>query len=305
MTRTPFDSFSKQLLEELLAPLGIVQVNREVPGESQFVDVFFVPTAPPPAVLDLGLLSQITATPCLIEPFRNPVTLDEIHGCYKKLISIREESIRQAKRESLPRSHVQVPELWILTPTLSKKTLAMFGAVPHEAGVAGLYRFVEGLSTVLVVIHQLPDIPETLWLRVLGRGRVQREAINEVLALPLQDRRRVEMLRLLASLKISIEMTPEIIDADQELMMALSQAYLEWEQATEQRGIQKGREEGRQVEARSLILKLLTRKFGELSAEARSQIEMLSCPQLETLGEALLDFKTPNDLITWLQEPRS
>jgi hypothetical protein len=33
MTRKPYDQFSKQFLEELLSPLGKVEVNREVTDE--------------------------------------------------------------------------------------------------------------------------------------------------------------------------------------------------------------------------------------------------------------------------------
>jgi predicted transposase YdaD len=137
---------------------------------------------------------------------------------------------------------------------------------------------------------------------MLGRGRVQNDAIAEVLALPLQSQRRTELLRLLVGLKITIETTPEIVDADQELMMALSQAYLEWEQATEQRGIQKGRQEGMQEGERSLILRQLNRRLGTIPAEAQSQIQTLSLEQLEVLGEVLLDFSTLTDLETWLQQ---
>jgi hypothetical protein len=46
MAKNPFDSFSKQLLEEVLSPYGAVEVSREVPGESQFVNVYFEPSSP-------------------------------------------------------------------------------------------------------------------------------------------------------------------------------------------------------------------------------------------------------------------
>ena len=39
MTRTPFDAFSKQLLEAFLAPFGTVELNREIAGESRYIDV--------------------------------------------------------------------------------------------------------------------------------------------------------------------------------------------------------------------------------------------------------------------------
>ena len=80
-------------------------------------------------------------------------------------------------------------------------------------------------------------------------------------------------------------------------MVTLSQAYLEWERQTEERGIQQGAER----EAR-LILRLLSRRVGELPDSLRSQINVLSLSQLESLGEALLDFTSLSDLKAWLAE---
>ena len=40
---------------------------------------------------------------------------------------------------------------------------------------------------------------------------------------------------------------------------------------------------------------------GEVSPEMRSQIQALSLPQLEALGEALLDFTKPDDLHEWIR----
>jgi Domain of unknown function (DUF4351) len=57
-------------------------------------------------------------------------------------------------------------------------------------------------------------------------------------------------------------------------------------------GIEKGE--------RSLILRLLTRRVGSLTPENRSQVESLSLEQLESLGEALLDFSSGADLDDWL-----
>jgi predicted transposase YdaD len=76
-------------------------------------------------------------------------------------------------------------------------------------------------------------------------------------------------------------------------MMALSQAYLEWEQQTEQRG----RQEGELL----LVLRLLNRRLGSISAEAEAQVRMLSLARLEELGEALLDFSVSDDLVRWLR----
>jgi predicted transposase YdaD len=73
-----------------------------------------------------------------------------------------------------------------------------------------------------------------------------------------------------------------------------------WEQQTEQRGLERGLQQGLRYE-RSLILKLLTRKIGPLSAVERSQVEALSREQLEALAEVLLDIEALSDLTTWLE----
>jgi predicted transposase YdaD len=78
------------------------------------------------------------------------------------------------------------------------------------------------------------------------------------------------------------------------------------QQIGEERGRQIGEERGRQIGEergqRSLILRLLARRVGELSPEMRSQIESCSLAQLDELGEALLDFATLDDLVEWLQQ---
>lgn len=60
-----------------------------------------------------------------------------------------------------------------------------------------------------------------------------------------------------------------------------------------------GRQEGRQEGEANLIILLLNRRFGELSADLLTQIRGLSVEQLENLGAALLDFKSQEDLKQW------
>ena len=77
--------------------------------------------------------------------------------------------------------------------------------------------------------------------------------------------------------------------------MVLSEAYVIWERETKDKGIKQGLER-----ERSLILRQLARRVGELPLEIRSQVEALSIEQLELLGEALLDFTGLPDLQQWL-----
>lgn len=55
---------------------------------------------------------------------------------------------------------------------------------------------------------------------------------------------------------------------------------------------------------RSLILRLLHRKLGSISDLTISRINVLSLEHIESLGEALLDFESIEDLTTWLENQK-
>ena len=59
--------------------------------------------------------------------------------------------------------------------------------------------------------------------------------------------------------------------------------------------------EGRQEEGVALILRQLQRRCGDLAPAVREKVTRLSLPQLETLGEALLEFHGLADLEQWLE----
>ena len=61
-------------------------------------------------------------------------------------------------------------------------------------------------------------------------------------------------------------------------------------------------EEGLQKGQRVLVLRQLRKRLGALDERAESRIEALSTERLEELGEALLDFSSPDDLAIWLHE---
>jgi heme oxygenase len=62
---------------------------------------------------------------------------------------------------------------------------------------------------------------------------------------------------------------------------------------------------GRAAGQRELVLRQLTRKCGELSADLVARISALSDEQLADLGDALLDFANADDLERWLNHTTS
>jgi predicted transposase YdaD len=83
----------------------------------------------------------------------------------------------------------------------------------------------------------------------------------------------------------------------------------EGEQRGEQRGLQLGEQKGLKLgEQRGLVkgqatmlLRLLNRKFGQISPSLRGKVNKLSAKQLENLAEALFDLETIADLSAWLK----
>jgi hypothetical protein len=76
-------------------------------------------------------------------------------------------------------------------------------------------------------------------------GQVQKQAISKVLAFDPQDPRCSSILKLLTNWKISLEVIGQAAEAEQEFIMALSQACLDWKKKTEERGLQQGLQQER------------------------------------------------------------
>jgi predicted transposase/invertase (TIGR01784 family) len=72
-------------------------------------------------------------------------------------------------------------------------------------------------------------------------------------------------------------------------------------QEAKQEGREEGRQEGKQEGQRSLLLQLLSKRFGRMTNRYKIQIADLEIEQLEELGETLLDFKSIVDFDHWLE----
>jgi predicted transposase YdaD len=108
------------------------------------------------------------------------------------------------------------------------------------------------------------------------------------------------LLGFFASFVLDTELVSQILRWDMTVLRE-SPWYQEILQEGRKGGIQEGRYEGEL----SLTLRQLTRRFGSIAPAVETQIRSLSLDQLDSLGEALLDFSEPTDLETWLQQNRS
>ncbi len=230
-------------------------------------------------------------TTAIFEPFRNPVTVGEVISCMSKLWDLRGELERQARRENTRYDDAKLPTLWILTPTASKAMLEGFGAIPKpEHWMEGIYFLPRHLKSAIVVIHQLPETPETMWLRILGKGKVQQRAIGELSSLATDDPLRIIALELLYQLQSNLvtDTQQELQPEERELIMAIPSLFREQLEAAQQQGIERGieqgieqgiergLEQGRQAQQRLILENFLQVRLGEINSKMTAFLSPIS-----------------------------
>jgi len=281
MTRQKHDQYSKQFVAELLKSQGSVTVNYEIcPGEAHHADLYFKPHATAD-FHTLGLLGKIAAHPSLIEPFRKPPTKIEFQICLQKLFTLRSELLNEFDRykKSLPEDEKvkplpedELPHLWILATSASDNLLNSLGAKPKRRWCEGVYFLPDTIRSAIVSINQLPKTPDTLLLRLLGKGATQRQAIDEIRAFPADSALRNYVEGLLYRWNICIESQETLLTTDdKELLMNISEIVKERQDKILQDGIRQGMKRGQEI----IVENLLMLRFGGIDEVLLSAIKRL------------------------------
>jgi hypothetical protein len=274
MTQKFYNQFVSQYLKQLLSPLGSVEVRQQITdGDRRGIILFFPGLTTQIQIQNLGLVAKITQTDCSIEVHSEQVDEAEVLTCIHKLFAVFSDLQCQTKRESKTLDEENLPYLWILSPSTSENLLKGIGAkLDLENWPAGVYFLPNAFRTAIVAVNQLPVTTETLWLRILGRGETQRQAVTELLALPESNPLRQNTLRLITNWCIVlVQQQDNLTEDEQELVMNLSQAYQQWEETTKQQGVQ----EGVQQERRQVVENLLRFRFGSVDEELTRVVDSL------------------------------
>ena len=121
-----------------------------------------------------------------------------------------------------------LPRLWILVSSASPDLLKGFGAqLELENWSTGQYFLPNVFRIAIVAINQLPVTLETLWFRLLDLGKVQIQAVSELVALPPEKIIRRNVLEMVYRWRISVMTQTDLTEDDQELIMNLTEAYQE------------------------------------------------------------------------------
>lgn len=150
----------------------------------------------------------------------------------------------------------------------------------------GVYFLPEFLKTAIVAINQLPISQDTLWLRVLGKGRTQKQAVEELVKLSEDTDKWDHLLEILASWRKNIEVKNNVNDEERELIMNLSPAYLKQREEWRQEGLQEGSLDGQ----RFMVKSLLAGRFGVLDEELSAIITPIMELSLTERTDLLLNL---------------
>jgi hypothetical protein len=282
MTRFPYDQFAKHCFEPLLSPIGQFTPSLKVNAEVREIDIYFEPRPSAVPSSDLGLLYRCVQRATVFEPFRNAASPHEIRACASKLYELHNDILREAKR-SKQRAPTpdQRPFLWIITPTLSEAVQDEFGACQRlDQWPQGVFFTPSGWRTGFIVVHKLPETPDTLWFRLFGTGNFQTRAFAELTQLPLEHPYRAPLMESLANLRVILESRPSRTINEQELFMQLSPLYLEKIAAAEQVGEQRGEQRGEQETQIKIALKMLGE---QVPLETIARLTELSIEQIQEL----------------------
>jgi hypothetical protein len=288
MTREPHDSLVKVFLPAWLSgAVGVATPGRAIASETREGDVTFVPGADPAPdrLAALGLLGQIARMPRLFEAYWKPVTPVQVEESVAKLLELR----RAARAGQAPQA-VAAPELCLTTPTLSEGLRRRLQLRRRAGDLPGVERLPAVTPGVIIVVHRLPAVPETLWFRLLGSGRVQREALAEVGALasthPFREGTMAAISRyrrqLAARRRPMSQRTRQFVENSDRLLEAWKE---EFRQEGRAEGRQEGRAEGRQEgQARGkaeAVIAVLEARGLAVTAAARRRV--LACADPDTL----------------------
>ena len=289
MTRTPHDSFAKEWMQEVLADFGEIEIEKQIAGEVRKIDLYFCPD--PNRLQDLkvlGLLGRMISTPSLLEPFRNAVPEWETRNCREKLFQLEAELRRETTRQKMKLSKENRPFAWILSPNFSKQQQKTFRTEEKLRWGTGIYFLADPDRTAVIAIHQPPKTPDTLLLRLLGRGQVQADAIDELIKLPIDHPYRGEILRHISRLQVNLKIRQNKTKDIREVMMNLAPAYDKWLEET----LTQGRGEGREETQTAIALQFLRMN---IPIDIIAQGTGLSIEDLETLRWSTTDQRSSDN----------
>lgn len=293
----PHDQRFKAGFAVLMELIAEVELERAVHIAPPRIDATFEPR-PGVRVPELGLLDRMGALgPGMIEYYSSTVRSGSFETCLRKRLDYAHERQVTAARQAL--AEPASPRLWIVSTGHPRKALADYEARPMDGWPAGCFHTRAVDRAHLVVLRDLPETPDTLALRLFGRGRTLQRALEELAALPAEHllRRRLQPVMLAFQNQIVQDIgrfqAMNVLDR-------VHSVYDEWHREAVESGRRAGHKEGRKEGRKAghkegrregqeqVLCKLLTQRFGPLPEDIRTRLRRADAESLERWLERLL-----------------
>ncbi len=246
MSRTPFDTFAKDLMVALLSPLGHAKEDARIVSDPQYADVYFRPSPGLGTITPRDGFVHLLASAgrSIFEVARQPPDLAEMASWQRKQLALWQSEQNTARRKKVPPPPLP-PVLWGLSSGPPEQAMKGYKLAPMDATVwpRGCYDGTPEGTFRLVVLSELPRTRDTLLVRTMGRGVTFREAMEDLDALPPEAPERALARPFLVSLTLQLQNDPT--DEAQEMLMQSQKLYEEYTQKVRAEGRKEGLKEGR------------------------------------------------------------
>jgi hypothetical protein len=201
-----------------------------------------------------------------------------------------------AAKRDVPDATLPMPRAIVLSPGRPERAIRVFRLTHARGFPRGVYASHDDFGLWIVVISELPETPDTLCLRVLGRGKVLQRAVAELAMLSRNAWER----RLLA---ILVQWRREVViegiqSEDDEDFMQTTQFSLEaFEQQLRDEGVSQGISQG----SARVTARLIERRIGRTltSAEHQHLSDAITAEGAERVADLVLDL-SPDALAHWV-----
>jgi hypothetical protein len=279
------DQLAKALLRAVL-PSGVrMETNREIPGHILEADIWLEPGSEEQDLAMLGVLGRMVGMgPCLMEPFSGVPRASDIRSCILKQYSLDHAQQRDARTGGGSPAPA-FPVLWVMANGSPDSVMEAMDLQPMKGWPSGFYQGPPFDAFHLAVIRRLPETPETLLLRLLGRGETFQGAIRELAAanphVPALAEIAEAVLQVLVVFRRDLDQHEYQEEDDMEASHEVKAAYEEWKRQVRHEGSIEGRREGKREGLLEMLQVLCAQHGVELTDERRAQMNGMDAAELE------------------------
>jgi hypothetical protein len=211
--------------------------------------------------------------------------MDEVEACIYKRDGLSLMRAQRARQNGQPRP--ERPRLWMVSTGRPREVMRTYEAEPMADWPQGFWTLRRGHGLHVVVLPELPQTPDTLVLRLLGRNTTLERAIGDCAVLP----RGSPIMRRLKPLLLAFK--PHIVQhlprkLAMNMLEKVDAMYADWERTTTARG----RREGERI----ALVRLLERRFGALPAALSARVAGANEQVIERWLDRVLDATSLDDV---------